>query len=969
MTTRLKLGIGLGFIVCLLGIFTVTSKNALAAGFGPAKQQQINGAQLKYINASTIEATFPAIAGTPGTPGGTVLLRDSDPGDDNREYVSEGEACQFKVKIDGGEVTNPANNSPSSAVATLSQVGSGFLPGDCAATLPVANIKVTQPLLSKVFLTWIDKNHVQVIHNSKIFVRDDNTPAGYFLESLPGGPIALNCVDGIWIEPANNKNALAFEIDIDNGPTLKAVKKHNPAASALVDRITGAFGASADQVLENCNLQRFNFRGGDGNNNSLKLGNMTSLFSQARIYATNLANATKEPTADSASASDNSCEGQNNTGLEWILCSVLRSINAVVDKIDAAVNDQLEFNVKQNLQDPAGIKQAWTSIRNIATAILVILLLVMVMAQALGGGPFDAYTIRKLLPRVVAAVILMQISWDLFIWVIQIVNDIGNGMRDLLAAPFGGYGSLSLDKLIGGLGVAAPGAVLFLGLSAATLALIINPFGVLMLAFVVLLAVFMALAVLLFRTVLIIACVIFAPVALAAWILPGTERYWKLWWNNFTKVLFLFPLIIAMIVSGRIFAFIVAGKGGSPGLLDLFAIVIGYFGPYFILPKAFKWGGQIMAAAGGAISNNALTKSIGEKGRSEIKGMGERYQGEGAKQYNPSASRGMRTLRRIQSGSFLPTERSRRLTIAKGDKWKAERNDEAAALVGRRYEMAMSNGYVDGTGKTWEAGVGAAKQALVDVAGNDGTSDADKRAAQAATKQLLDTNSWIEIQNSTISTGKNAGKRVFEMPTWESTLTTSPQHYSATIGKRPDLVPHMLQYTYSTGRARDLFADDFAGIDPNDGAANEAMANSVYAREGITRRAKLSDSDRMIMAINEQMGDTDFASVAQGFYQEIDRLGDPRVSGTLRGRLEQIERTGLPGQQILSHMSGGSLAKDVNNALAHESVPSGGSRTIESFIPGATPPPAPQQPQIITPGSSEFKPPTSSDLPKPPGTA
>lgn len=924
MTTRKNLG-SLSFGLSFAGLFFVLFTGSASA----ATDQQIKSAPYTFQDAKTITATID---------GKNYSFTDRDPSDPTAQFVLNGggsaigDLCKGNIELVGTKQSD-ITKQKASITATFNnfatmQSTSTVL---CTNTIPTfTRSSMANPSLAYAWFNWVDKNTIALLgyngNDNVTYTRGPGTNNEvFYAEGAATTPAAgsLDCRTQLVVS-ANNKEGHSFR----SLPAGLAYGDSQPATAFTTDRMSGGCRIYFinEQKLNNSGLPT----PGELAASTIKIGD--------------LANADKEP-AVATDTTDNSCEGQNNTGLEWLLCGVLRSVDSVVSKIDSTINNQLEFNVKDNLQDPAGIKQAWASIRNIATAILVILMLVMIISQALGGGLLDAYTIRKLLPRVIVAVILMQISWDLFIWVIQIVNDVGNGIRDLLAAPFGGYNNLRLDNLIGGLGVAAPGAALFLGLSAATLAVIINPFGVLMLAFVVLLAVFTALAVLLFRTVLVIACIIFAPLALAAWILPGTERYWKLWWSNFIKVLFLFPLIISMIVSGRIFAYIVAGKGGTPGLLDLFAIVIGYFGPYFILPRAFKWGGQLMSAAGGAISSNALTKGIREKGGAEIKGMGERYQGSRAKRYDPSASFANRTFRRVQSGSFLPTERSRRLTIAKGDKWKSERNDEASALVGRAYEMAMSNGYVDGEGKKWGAGVGAAKQALVDIAGNDGTTDADKRAAQAAHKQLLDTQSWIEIQNSHITKGANAGKRVFEMPTWESTLTTSPQHYSATIGRRPDLVPHMLQYTYTTGRARTLFADEFADIDENDQAANDAKANEIYAREGITRNARLSDSDRMIMAIKDQMGDNDFGAVAQGFYQEVNRLGDAtaggdpaqgaRVAHALRSRLEQIESTGYPGQQILSHLSTGSLAEDVDRALAREGGPN--ARGIGSFIHPTTP--------------------------------
>jgi hypothetical protein len=315
---------------------------------------------------------------------------------------------------------------------------------------------------------------------------------------------------------------------------------------------------------------------------------------------------------DNAKAEDdNSCEAKNNTGVEWLVCGVLRAIDDTVNKINNEIEDQLNYKVAQNLSPQ--VYQAWSIFRILASVILVIIMLVMILAQATGGGPFEAYTIRKLLPRLVIAIILIQVSWWMFRYLVVVVNDLGKGIGDILAAPFGGQDKLSFDNLVGslgGAGFAVTGAGAFLS----GVALILNPVGALLLAFFVILGVIIALGVLLFRQALITACIIFAPIALVLWILPGTSRYWKLWWENFSKALFLFPIIASMIVIGHIFAWIVASSGGTVGPLDVFAVVLGFFGPFYLLPKAFSWGGTAMK-----IASNNIDKGI-TKAASPVKG-------------------------------------------------------------------------------------------------------------------------------------------------------------------------------------------------------------------------------------------------------------------------------------------------------------------------------------------------------------
>ena len=81
--------------------------------------------------------------------------------------------------------------------------------------------------------------------------------------------------------------------------------------------------------------------------------------------------------------------------------------------------------------------------------------------------------------------------------------------------------------------------------------LVIAPFFVLGLLLTVLVAILMGFLTLIFRKILIVLALIFAPLALIAWMMPNESlrRYWKLWLDNFTKALMMFPMIAAIIAG------------------------------------------------------------------------------------------------------------------------------------------------------------------------------------------------------------------------------------------------------------------------------------------------------------------------------------------------------------------------------------------------------------------------------------
>jgi hypothetical protein len=183
----------------------------------------------------------------------------------------------------------------------------------------------------------------------------------------------------------------------------------------------------------------------------------------------------------SQGAPDDSCEtrAKGLPGFEtsWLICTLLRGMGGLGDGLNDAINNQLEFNINQNLN--SNVKAAWNIFRVLSTIMLVVIMLIMVLSQAI-GGPFEAYTVRKLLPKILISIILIQLSWYISKYAITLANDFGKGIQELLAAPFGGLDNLKLDKLVSNLGGSSTGTA-GVGIVAVIFTLIavtaFNPFG------------------------------------------------------------------------------------------------------------------------------------------------------------------------------------------------------------------------------------------------------------------------------------------------------------------------------------------------------------------------------------------------------------------------------------------------------------------------------------------------------------
>lgn len=313
-------------------------------------------------------------------------------------------------------------------------------------------------------------------------------------------------------------------------------------------------------------------------------------------------------------AEENANEGcESADGLAWIGCPILRGVDSALASIQANVVDILVIEPEKYEND--NVKSAWVIFRNIASALLIIVMLVMVISTALGFSFVDAYTVKKMLPKLVAAAILIQLSWPLMSFAINVVNAIGEGLFGLMLAPFGGQEATDLPSLVlnaeGGQGLF--NTIVLIGLAGGGIAL--GFMGLLSLAFVTFLTVLIGFAVLVIRNLVVIAALIFAPIAIVAWVMPGTSKLWSLWWDSFSKALLMFPFIMILFAGGRILAWVTINTNASGDAVDLgwdwmqldhsgsifqlIIIVLAYAIPFFIIPFTLRFAGGLVATLGG----------------------------------------------------------------------------------------------------------------------------------------------------------------------------------------------------------------------------------------------------------------------------------------------------------------------------------------------------------------------------------
>ncbi len=389
--------------------------------------------------------------------------------------------------------------------------------------------------------------------------------------------------------------------------------------------------------------------------------------------------------------------------LNWLLCGVIKGMVGIIGVLDNAINSQLSVGSKGNSSTPSQIfcdqgicnayHEAWSSFRNIALGLLVIGGLIIIISQAVGMELLDAYTIRKMLPRLLIAALAITLSWQLMEFFVTLTNDIGYGIRQLIYFPFTrpGSGLSSNIKNLGGGTGAATGLLAGIGLAA------FDFFGLLAFAGTAALAVFVAFLFLILRQVLIILLLILAPVAILAYVLPNTQRAYKLWWESFSKALLMFPIIAGMIAAGRVFSIIAISQGSD--FLHQAIAFLAYFAPYFMIPATFKLAGGALSALGGAVNKasqggfGALKNFRGGRVKKNMQALkdgtrlsGTKYEGAVMGKYSKFArqfNRATKGATNLPNAGYDPRQWGNRMRAAKAT------NDEAAANEAREKNLAV----------------------------------------------------------------------------------------------------------------------------------------------------------------------------------------------------------------------------------------------------------------------------------------
>lgn len=183
-----------------------------------------------------------------------------------------------------------------------------------------------------------------------------------------------------------------------------------------------------------------------------------------------------------------------------------------------------------------GLYAAWSVFRDVANFGLIVGIFLIIFSQATSYG-LSAYGVRKMLPKVVIAALLINMSYIICAVLVDVFNILGSSLDDTLY-------SFITDRVDG-----TEGEIISRSLEAAeapSAVMLIMGFTMLLVLLALLLIGLVCLMFLVARQILIIILIMASPLAFIAWLFPNTEGSFRKWWSTLIRLLAIYPVVMCL---------------------------------------------------------------------------------------------------------------------------------------------------------------------------------------------------------------------------------------------------------------------------------------------------------------------------------------------------------------------------------------------------------------------------------------
>ena len=307
----------------------------------------------------------------------------------------------------------------------------------------------------------------------------------------------------------------------------------------------------------------------------------------------------------SENSTGTSCDVQ---GIGWIICPLSNWLADGIDYMYSALQEFLKTKPLETTNQNSGIYLAWVIMRNISNVAFIVAFLVIIYSQLTSVG-ISNYGVKKMLPRLVIAAVLVNLSFTFCAVLLDLSNVTGYAFQDAFMgikntiSTVGentgvGWTWSELIVMILSNGALAGGVVATVAMGAELLPLALSALVGIGLVLLLVLLIMAA------RQALIVILIIISPLAFVCYLLPGTEKWFKKWRDLFFTMLVFFPAFAVVFGGAQLAGIIIIqnATGANGGIMQILGMVVQVI-PLALTPIILKLSGGVLGKFAGFVND------------------------------------------------------------------------------------------------------------------------------------------------------------------------------------------------------------------------------------------------------------------------------------------------------------------------------------------------------------------------------
>ena len=307
----------------------------------------------------------------------------------------------------------------------------------------------------------------------------------------------------------------------------------------------------------------------------------------------------------SENSTSTSCDVQ---GIGWIICPVSNWLADGIDYMYSALQEFLKTKPLETTNQNSGIYLAWVIMRNISNVAFIVAFLVIIYSQLTSVG-ISNYGVKKMLPRLVIAAVLVNLSFTFCAVLLDLSNIAGYAFQDAFTGIKNTISTVGENTGVGWTwsevivmilsnGALAGGVVATVAMGAELLPLALSALVGIGLVLLLVLLIMAA------RQALIVILIIISPLAFVCYLLPGTEKWFKKWRDLFLTMLVFFPAFAVIFGGAQLAGIIIIqnATGANGGIMQILGMVVQVI-PLALTPIILKLSGGVLGKFAGFVND------------------------------------------------------------------------------------------------------------------------------------------------------------------------------------------------------------------------------------------------------------------------------------------------------------------------------------------------------------------------------